>query len=164
MSLEGIPGMSKTFVNFVHVVRSFCRDFPEVNRLVRGVESSDRQIAWAVADALDDFNGTPHITDYSLDNLLQRHQSHLLVRMTAINLIESVALLQTRNHLNYSDGGLNVGVNDKTNMLMSWLQLFKNEVEQKKTRVKLAFNIEEALSSYGVHSEYWATNTTYAAY
>lgn len=163
-SLEGIPGMSRTFINFVHQVRVFLRDFPELNRLVRGVESSDRQIAWAVFDAIEDFNGTPHFTSFTLDQLLLRRQSHLLTRMAAINLIQSVGLLQTRNHINYSDGGLNVGVNDKTGLLMNWLQLFMNEVEQKKTRVKVGMNIEDAMNSYGVHSEYWAVNSTYAAY
>ena len=164
MSLEGIPGMSRTFIMFVHQVRVFLRDYPELNRLVRGVESSDRQIAWAVMDAVEDFNGTPHFTEYTLEQLLGKHQGHLLTRMTAINLIESVGLLQTRNHINYSDGGLNVGANDKTGLLMNWLQLFKNETEQKKTRAKVGMNIEDAMDSYGVASEYWATNATYAAY
>ena len=44
---------------FVNQVRMYLRDFPELNRLVDGYESSDRMLAWAVIDALDDFNNTP---------------------------------------------------------------------------------------------------------
>jgi hypothetical protein len=166
MSLQGFPGMTQTFRDFVQTVLFFTRDFPELNRIVRGEESSDRQIAWAVLDALADFNGTPHLTQLSLEDLLSRNQHHLLVRMTVISLIESVGLLQTRNHINYSNGGINVGVNDKTPMLMNWLQYFKATTEQMKQRVKVALNIEGILgpSNSGVFSEYWAVNATYVAY
>jgi hypothetical protein len=166
MSLQGIPGMTQTTQDFVQLVRLYTRDFPELNRLVAGEESSDRQIAWAVLDALSDFNGTPHLTNLSLEDLLARGQNALLLRMTTIALIESVGLLQTRNHINYSNGGINVGVNDKTPMLMNWLQYFKATTEQMKQRVKVALNIEGILgtSNCGVFSDYWAVNSSYAAF
>jgi hypothetical protein len=165
-SLEGLPGVTPAFQSFVQMVRLFMRDYPELNRLVAGEESGDRQIAWAVLDALSDFNGTPHLTDLRLEDLLQRHQHHLLLRMTVISLIESVALLQTRNHVNYSTGGINVGVNDKTPLLMNWLQYFKSFTDQRKQHVKVALNIEGILgpSNSGVFSEYWAVNATYAQF
>lgn len=146
------------------MVRSHARDLPELNRLVRGVESTDRQIAWAIVDAVSEFNGTPHFTSFSLDELLHKGQYSLMLRLTLISLIESVALLQTRNHLNYSDGGISVGVNDKTPMLMNWLNLFKSETQQKLQRVKVAINIESVLGEPGVHSEYWAVNSTYIGF
>lgn len=165
-ALQGIPGMSQTFSDFVQMVRAYLRDTPELNRIVTGEESSDRQIAWAILDAISDFNGTPHLTNYSLEELLQFNQHALLRRMTTIALIESVGLLQTRNHINYSDGGLNVGVNDKTPLLMNWLQYFKASTDQMKQRVKVALNIQGILgpSQAGVFSELWAINATYAAY
>lgn len=164
--LKGLPGVTPQFEAFVQMVRLYTRDFEELNRIVSGEETSDRQIAWAVLDALADFNGTPHFTSMSLDDLLQRNQQALLLRMTVISIIESVGLLQTRNHINYSNGGINVGVNDKTPMLMNWLQYYKSFTDQLKQRVKVALNIEGILgpSNSGVHSELWAVNATYAAY
>ena len=166
MSLQGLPGMSPAFRNFVQEVRYFTRDIPELNRLTAGEESSDRQIAWAVLDALSDFNGTPHLTTMLLEDFLERNQRHLLLRMTVVSLIESVGLLQTRNHINYSNGGVNVGVNDKTPMLMNWLQYFKSSTEQKKTRFKVAINIEGMMGGggSGVSSELWFVNGTYASF
>lgn len=166
MSLQGIPGITQTTRDFVQLVRAYTRDIPELNRIVAGEESSDRQIAWAVLDALADFNGTPPLTIYSLDDLLQVQQHHLLLRMTTISLIESVGLLQTRNHINYSTGGTSVGVNDKTPLLMNWLSYFKSATDQKKQHVKVALNIGGILgpSNSGLFSEYWAVNATYAAY
>lgn len=166
MSLQGLPGITQTTCDFVQMVRAYMRDIPELNRIVAGEESSDRQIAWAVMDALADFNGTPHLTTYSLDELLQINQHHLLLRMATVSVIESVGLLQTRNHINYSTGGTSVGVNDKTPMLMNWLGYFKSSTEQKKQRVKVALNIGGILGpgNSGLFSEYWAVNQVYAAY
>jgi hypothetical protein len=166
MALEGIPQVSQEFRDFVQSVRGYMRDFPELNRLVRGEESTDRQIAWAVLDALSDFNGTPPITAHSLQYLMTRQQHSLLLRMTVIALIESVGLLQTRNHLNYSDGGISVAVNDKTPLLMQWLNYYKATSEQMKQRVKVAFNVESILGpgNAGVHSELWAINSTYIGF
>lgn len=165
-TLQGIPGMSPNFRLFVQMVREFTRDHPELNRIVRGEESSDRQIAWAVLDALSDFNGTPPILgNFSVENLLMQNQQNLLLRMTVISLIESVGLLQTRNHINYSDGGINTGVNDKTPMLMNWLQYFQGKTEQMKVRVKVQMNIEGLWGgNSGVFSEYWSVNGIYIGY
>lgn len=165
-TLQGIPGMTDSFRAFVESVRAYTRDYPELNRLVAGEESTNRQIAWAVLDALSQFNGTPHLTNYSLDELLQRNQAMLMLRLTVICLIEQVGLLQTRNHINYSTGGINVGVNDKTPLLMQWLQYFRATADQLLTRVKVALNIEGILgpSNSGVFSEYWAVNCTYAQF
>ena len=164
--LQGVQGMSPTMAAFVQMVRGYMRDFAELNRLVEGEETTDRMIAWCVLDALSSFNGTPHLTNYSLEELLQRNQAQLMLRMTVVAVIESVGLLQTRNHINYSDGGLNVGVNDKTPLLMNWLQYYKSYTEQLKQRVKVAFNIEGILgpSNSGVHSELWAVNASYLSY
>ena len=166
MSLQGIPGMSDEFRAFVQTVRLYMRDFPEINRIVTGEESTDRQIAWAVLDAMADFNGTPHLTSLQVGDLLGRGQHALLLRMTVISLIESIGILQMRNQLNYSTGGTNVGINDKSPLLMNWLQYFKAYTDQMKQRVKVALNIEGILGTgnQGVHSEYWAINASYVEF
>lgn len=152
--------------SFVQVVRDYMRDHAQLNRLIAGQETNDRLIAWSVLDALSLFNGTPHLTAYSLEDLLSRNQHSLMLRLTVITIIESVGLLQTRNHINYSNGGLNVGVNDKTPLLLQWLQYFKASTMDLLQRVKVALNIEGILgpSNSGVHSELWAVNATYLAY
>lgn len=163
-ALESMPGITPTTRSFVQMVHLFMRDHPELNRIVTGEESSDRQVAWALFDALADFNGTPpFLGHFSLEDLLAMSQHALLMRMTTISLIESIGLLQTRNHINYSDGGVNTGVNDKTPLLMQWLQYFKATTEQMKQRVKVSLNIQGILgpSNTGVFSELWYANMTY---
>jgi hypothetical protein len=159
--------MSPVMQSFVQTVRLYTRDHPQLNRLVAGEESSDQIIAWATLDALADFNGTPpFIGTFTLESLLYRDQQALLLRMVTCSLLESVGLLQTRNHINYSNGGINVGVNDKTPLIMNWLQYFKGTTEQMKQRVKVSFNIEQIIgpNNPGIHSELWATNASYLSY
>lgn len=150
-------GDISTLEGFISAVRAFMRDYKELNRLVAGEESSDRQIVWAIADAIDDFNTTPPFTSFTLSSFPSKS---LLVRATVITLLEGIGLLQTRNHLSVSDGGLQVGINDKTPFIQSWLQLFKNTYEEKKRNLKVAYNIESAWGG-GVHSELRFVNGFY---
>ncbi len=145
---------------FVGMVRAYMRDYPELNRLITGEEHSDRLIAWAIIDALEDFNTTPPMTQFQFSNFPSKG---LLLRGAVINLLESVGLLMTRNHLTFSDGGIQVGVSDKTPLIQSWIQLLTNKYEQKKDRLKVAINIEGGWGG-GVHSEYLWTSGFYGGY
>jgi hypothetical protein len=159
-----IPGLSDQFNAFIHMMRLWMRDYPQLNRLIRGVEHSNRLIAWAVLDFLSDFNQTPPpLGQYSLEQLLDMGYTSLCRRGTAIALIESVGLLQTRNQLNFSDGGINVAISDKTPTLMQWLSQFQSKYEQDKTKIKISLNINGILGERGVHSEYYFINGFYGS-
>jgi len=150
-------GLPPKLLHVIAMVRAKLRDYPELNRLVAGQETSDRQIAFAMMEAIDDFNTTPPLIDsFTLENF---PSISLLVNGTIIYVLESVGLLQTRNQMNYSDGqGVQVGVNDKTPMLMQWINLFRGQYEQKKMRLKQAINLKGALNQGGVPSEYAFVN------
>lgn len=156
-----VPQSKAAFEQFASVVREFMRDYPELNRLTQGAEHSDRLIMWAVADAIDDWNTTPPLIGPV--SILNFPSLHLLLRGTVINLLESLGLLQTRNHLTFSDGGIQVGVSDKTPLIQSWIQMFRNAYEVKKNKLKIAMNIEGGWGG-GVHSEYLWTNGFYGGW
>lgn len=166
MSLQGLdtpnlPGASQQLKQFVARVRLFMRDYPELNRLVDGEESSDRMIAFAIMDAISDFNSTPpHIGYYTFEDFVNRNWLHPLMLKTVVCLLESVAILQTRNHLQFNDGGISVSVSDKAPMLQQWAQLFNSRWENFKRSVKIADNINSLLNNppSGVNSELFAVN------
>jgi len=151
----GLPGASAQFNHFIAQVRLFIRDFPELNRLVAGTESHDRMIAFAVCDALSDFNATPPLIGaYGFDYFAEQGWLHPLKLKTVAVLLESVGILQTRNHLPFSDGGLNVSTSDKTPLLQSWIQLFDGRWENWKRQVKMSLNIGQLLGqASGIPSE-----------
>lgn len=151
------PQFSAAFKGHVQSVRMFMRDFAQLNLLIGGEESSDRMIAWSTFDFLSDFNGTPHFTNYSLEDLFARNLQHLAIRGTVITLLQSVGMLYARNRLPFSDGGISADMNDKAPMIQAWLQLFQAAYEQQKRQVKVALNIETLLDGgpSGVHSDYY---------
>jgi hypothetical protein len=164
--LSGIPGVSETFNSFIQTVRLFMRDHPQLNRLIKGEESSDRMIAWGILDFLSDFAGTPPLLGYfTLEDLLARNLQSFAVRGTAVALLQSVGILQTRNQLTFSDGGISVGVNDKTPLLMGWIRDFQNKYEQQKLQIKVTMNINQLLNTFtGQHSELFLINGWYGVY
>lgn len=164
--LQSVIPLSPAIMAFVPVVREYLRDHPELNRLIAGEETGDRFYAWAILDALSRFNGTPHLTNFTFEDMLNYQQHFLMLRLTVETVLESVGLLQTRNHVNYSDGGINLGVNDKTPLIQNWLQMWSARNDQLITRVKVALNIQGILGSEfaGVFSELWAVNSTYLSY
>lgn len=138
---------------FVSQVRQYLRDYPELNRLIDGEETSDRMIAWSVIDALDDINNTPPlIGTFTVETFPYRH---LLMRGTVLAVLESVGLLQTRNQISYSDGGISVNASDKAPMIMNWINMLRGQYEQKKQQYKIAVNISEAFDGDAVLSDYY---------
>lgn len=159
-----IAGASPAFNQFVSDTRYFIRDLPELNRLVAGQESSDRMIALCAVNAVSEFNAQPPlIGTYNFNDFVQNGWIDPLRTGTIIKILTSVGILQTRNHLPFSDGGLNVAVSDKTPLLQSWIQLLKGDWIQWKQHVKVAKNIAQLLNGQGgVASELFDIHGYYA--
>ena len=151
------PGTrSITLVQFIQKIRKFMRDNHYLNRLTAGYESSDEDILEALEDAIDDFNQTPpFVGRYNLGN---PPPWSILKRGVVICLLESVGLLNTRNSLPFTDGGIQIQTN-KTPELQAWLQLFTNKYEEKKVRWKTSVNIEQSFGVGSISSEYSLINT-----
>jgi len=158
--LGGVAGASPLFNSFIQTVRLFMRDHAQLNRLIKGQEHSDRMIAWGVLDFLSDFSSTPpNLGYYTLEELFNMHYQSFALRGTAVALMQSVGILQTRNQLQFSDGGISVGVSDKAPMLMQWISQFQNKYEQEKIQKKVSLNISQVMGvTSGTHSEYFFCN------
>jgi hypothetical protein len=132
-------------------LRRFLRDDATLNTLISGEESSDAQLMDALEDSVDDWNNTPpplaHIT-------LETHPSvRLLIRGAAIEILASAGILQSRNRLDYSDGGVTVRVSDKAPDYQAWITRMVNDYERKKLELKKTLNIQ--LGYGAVPSEYY---------
>ena len=143
-------------------VRQYLRDFQELNRLIDGEETSDRMIAFSIMDALDDINNSPpFIGAFTVETFPFRS---LLLRGAVLTILESVGMLQTRNQLNFSDGGIQVSVSDKSPMLMNWITMLRGTYEQKKQQYKMARNIETAMGGHAIISDYYFLGGYYDIY
>jgi hypothetical protein len=141
----------KTVQKYIDKVRAYLRDFPELNRLIEGVESSDPHIVEALEDALEDWNLTPPLLRKVT---LENHPApRLLVKKAAMSTLDSVIPLQMRNQVSYSDGqGTSVSTSDKAPAYQSEIRRISDQYEQAKLRFKIAKNIDDGWDS-GVASE-----------
>jgi hypothetical protein len=142
--------------------RIYMRDYPELNRLTAGYDHSPRHLKWAVLDTLSDWQSTPPFIGITLQNIIDLNWVHPFRMGVIINALTSLAILHMRNHLSYSDGGVNVQT-ENPQLIQAWLQMMQPIYEQKKQRALVARNISNALStsSVGVHSEYYFTSSFY---
>ena len=138
-----------TVEGLVDAVRTFLRDFPEENRLLPSVESSDPYIRLCIAMIVDDFNRTPPVTNFRLNSF---PSYYLLIIGSVIQVLRSAGLKYSRNRLNYNEGGVQVATSDKAGDYQSWIASFFNEYERKKRELKIAINLRQAFGS--MPSEY----------
>lgn len=158
-----LPDLNDPWIGkLAEYTRERMRDYPELNRLTAKYDHSPRHIKWAVLDTLSDWSATPPFIGQSLSTIVDRNWVSLFTRGVVITLLESLGILHMRNFISYSDGGMNVQT-ENPQLIQSWLQMLKNEYEQKKQRALTAANIEDALSTghIGVHSEYYFANSFY---
>ena len=105
--------------------------------------------------AIDDYNITaPLLQSHNLSNF---PSLYLLIYGSSINTLRSAGILQSRNELAYSSGGVSVRIFDKTQLYQSWINQFVAEYERKKQNFKISLNINSALAG-GVASEYSILN------
>lgn len=139
-----------TFEDFIPEVRAFLRDFPELNRIISGEESSNRMIEYCTHLAIDEFNTSPPLTSYAISNFPSRS---VLLRLTVCQLLTSVGILKSRNRFQYSDGGWSSDTEQQDTSYMNWIQLLRSQTMPHMQNLKIALNIEGGWGA-GVGSEY----------
>lgn len=146
-----------TFENFIPEIREHIRDFPELNRLISGEESSNRMIQYCANLAIDEFNTTPPLTSYQISGFPSRG---ILIDLTIIRLLISVGILKSRNRFQYSDGGWSADTEQQDSAYMNWINLLRTQVSSRLQMLKVAINIEGGWGC-GMGSEYGWINGWY---
>jgi hypothetical protein len=131
-------------------LRLFLRDTVELNRLIGKEESDNELFDFAFDMAISDWNSTaPPGPMVSLENF---PSLYLFMHGSAIQILKSQGLYQSRNELNYSAGGSSFLRANKTNYYMAWMTNFANEYEMKKRNMKIVQNVSRGWG--GAASEY----------
>lgn len=151
-----LPGVSTAMNSFIASVRLFLRDYPGLNRLLDGEETNSRMIAFSIADAISEFNSTPPpLRIYVFGDFCNNGWLGFLLKGCVKHILRSASLLQTRNHLRFSDGGTSAQVSDKGAEYMNYANVFGAEWDAWILKTKISQNIMGALgSNAGAPSEY----------
>jgi len=125
--------------DYINMVYKFVRDSEPLNKLLNFKKESDPEtMALYVDMALDNFNTEPPQTSFTFETF---PSMNLLIKGAVIELLISNGLLQSRNRLNYSDGGISVQVSDKAGEYMQWINFLVQDYYRKLMKIKEEINI-----------------------
>lgn len=106
----------------------------ELNILNGGnLENTNSRILKYFQRAIRDLNSGTPITRYQIKDF---PDEGLLIDGAVIFYLIANGILQTRNQLDYSDGGLSVGMFNKTGQYQSWAQFLLQTYQQNKAAFK----------------------------
>ena len=130
-------------------VREFISDKEENNRLLDGIEFSDTQIDIAMDVAVSKFDMLIPLSNNSKYTFPNKS---ILMYGTLTSLYEGAAALLARNTMSYSDGGLQIPVEERMQLYTALAQMYGSAFTQMSTSYKLQTNIESGWG--GVSSDY----------
>lgn len=141
----------------INQVRIFLSDFPHMNRLLPGEESDKDTIELAVDLSIDNFNNAEGFqTGFSLATF---PSLKILIYGAVIEILKMKGILYSRNRLNYTDGGVQVAINDKAPEYMQWATAMERTYDRLVVNKKIALNAAAAWG--GVPSEYSSVDYWY---
>lgn len=150
MAYPQTPEYSRRQEKAKKYLRLFLRDTPQLNRLIKGYESDEEMLTFAIDMTIDDWNvTTPVIGNTSIANF---PSLSLLMQGATIWILKSQGIFQARNELNYNTGGSSFVRMNKSNYYQNWMVNLANEYELKKRNLKIQQNIAGGWG--GVSSEY----------
>lgn len=138
-------------------VRTYLSDFPFKNRLLGFEESDDDDLELAIDMSIDRFNNAevPQ-TEFDLTNF---PSLTILIYGAIIELLQMKGIWYSRNRLNYSNGGIQVAINDKAPEYMKWAGSIAQTYDRLTVNKKMSINIGAGWG--GVPSEYSSTDYWY---
>jgi hypothetical protein len=141
--------MANSPVLMIEEVQEHVRDKPELNKLLDGEEFSPTVISIAIDLAISSFNTIAPLSNVTLATFPSRS---LLMEGTIAKLLRGQAALKARNTMNYSDGGLQIPVEEQFPLYMQLAEMYEASFLQNAKQLKIHLNIEEGWGS--VSSDY----------
>ena len=138
------PGINLTREQAIQRVRLFLGDRPENNQLIPGEELSNDKLSLAIDMTIDEFNRTPPFMNFTLAEF---PSLMVLIHGAAVQCLIMAGLIQSRNYLQFSDGGISEVMSDKAPSYQGWIQLMTttlNNYKQATSEIKIAINMERA--------------------
>jgi hypothetical protein len=139
---------AKTFL------KKYTQDDETLNRLLKNKEADDEDRELAIQLSIEMYNT---ITPITIETISTFPSLLFLLQGATIQILTMKGILQSRNRLNYSSGGLSVNVSDKAGEYQSWINNFLNSYFSIVQNFKKQLNVEKCFGS--IPSEYSAIGT-----
>jgi hypothetical protein len=122
----------------VDEVREYVSDFPSENLLLDRQEFSDTFITLCIDMAAEEYNQLSPMSAYNSTTFPSKS---LLLTGTLWKMYAGKAALLARNHMSYSDGGLQIPVEERMQLYQSLAQDFGNQFSSGASRLKVSENV-----------------------
>ena len=124
----------------IEEVREYITDYPESNLLLDKEEFSDSFISLCMSFAVDSFNTMSPISRYAHENFPSKEVQLL---GTLYHMYNGRSAQMARNHLSYTDGGLQIPVEEKYELYARLAATFLESFNTTAARLKIAINMEQ---------------------
>lgn len=149
------PGIGWTIDDATGALREFLGDKPENNKLIPGTELSPDQLKLAIELTIDEVNNTPPFMQFTLEDFPSKV---ILLHGGTVQALIMAGLVQSRNYLQFSDGGISEIISDKAPSYQGWIQQLTGIIgnyKQKTDELKIAINMERAWGVVPSPYGYW---------
>lgn len=120
-------------------VREYVSDYPSENLLLDREEFSDTFIALCMEMASEDYNSMSPMTSYTTANFPSKS---LLLLGTCWKMYNGKMALLARNHLSYSDGGLQIPIEERYELYKSLADSYGAQYKETAGKLKISQNID----------------------
>lgn len=125
-------------------VREFISDYPEKNLLLDKEEFSNTFIELCMSLGVSEYNVLPPRSGFEVGNFPSKS---LLLLGTLWQMFLGRSALMARNHLTYSDGGIQIPVEEKYELYANLAANFRAQFLEAANRLKIHMNMESGWGS-----------------
>lgn len=125
-------------------IREYLQDFPELNLLLDKEDFGNGYINLCITLAADEFNAIPPRSSYSAISFPSKS---ILFQGTLWQMFQGKAALAARNTLSYTDGGLQIPIEEKYEIYSNLANTFKANFIESAKLLKIHMNMESGWGS-----------------
>jgi hypothetical protein len=120
-------------------VREYVSDYAPNNYLIEGEEFTETYIQLCMDLAVDEFNGLSPLTHYQLSGFPSKA---VLLQGTLWKMYDGKAALLARNTMSYADGGLQIPLEERSELYSSLAARFGQQFKDSGIKLKTNLNME----------------------
>ncbi len=122
-------------------VQAYIKDHADNNHLLDGQEFSPLQINLAIDLAFSEWNMIPPLSADTPLTVDSKYKS-LFMSGTLYKLFAGASALLARNHMEYSDGGITIPIEERMQLYTALAAMYQTDFQSTAKGVKIHLNIE----------------------
>jgi hypothetical protein len=133
-------------------VREFASDYAPNNYLIEGEEFSNTYVSMCISLAIDSFNTMTPVSSWNQNNFPSKS---IMLWGTLWHMFEGKSVLLARNTMNYSDGGLQIPIEERSELYKNLSAGFHQNFDSAARALKIQQNMDSGWGGLSGDSAYF---------